>query len=172
MNLTKDLIQTDCPKLDIIKRLSEIGQILLDLHNAKTINARKLIIPLLDKSFCNIIKGVKRGNNLFGDKLGDIKNSKEIERSIQSAKKKPSNLVLQYPEKGFYIEKMDGRSAGASRWPLRCIGVMSSFVYVWGAASYLVSPSYPYLYFIFFDSATRAKHLHGIYYSQGCNIEV
>lgn len=41
VNLTKDLIQSDVPKLEVIKKLSEVAQILLDLHYEETINRRK-----------------------------------------------------------------------------------------------------------------------------------
>lgn len=89
VNLTKDLIQTQSiDKIDILKRISEVSQILLDLHHEETFNRRKLIVPLLDKNFWNIIKGVKRDDLLFGTKLGEnIKTSKDIERSSQQIKK-------------------------------------------------------------------------------------
>lgn len=88
VNLTKDLITSDLDKMDIIKRISEVSQILLDLHYEETVNRRKLIVPLLDKKFWNTIQGVKREVFLFGDKLGEnIKNSKDIEKSGQQIKK-------------------------------------------------------------------------------------
>lgn len=88
VNLTKDLIQSDLSKLEIIKKLSEVAQILLDLHYEETLNRRKLLLPLLDKSFWNTTHGVKRETFLFGDKLGEtIKNSKDIEKSGQQIKK-------------------------------------------------------------------------------------
>ncbi|KAJ2940810.1 hypothetical protein O0L34_g10059 [Tuta absoluta] len=88
VNLTKDLIKEDMDKLEIIKRISEVSQILLDLHYEETVNRRKLIVPLLDKKFWNTIHGVKRDEFLFGDKLGEnIKNTKDIEKSSQHIKK-------------------------------------------------------------------------------------
>lgn len=89
VNLTKDLIQAQSvDKMDILKRISEVSQILLDLHHEETNNRRKLIVPLLDKNFWNIIKGVKRDDLLFGTKLGEnIKTSKDIEKSSQQIKK-------------------------------------------------------------------------------------
>lgn len=87
-NLTKELIRSDLNKLEIIKKNSEVTQILLDLHYEESINRNKLLVPLLDKKFWNTIKGVKRDEYLFGEKLGDkIKNSKDIEKSGQQIKK-------------------------------------------------------------------------------------
>lgn len=88
VNLTKDLIQSEVPKLQVIKQLSEVAQILLNLHYEETINRRKLVLPLLDKSFWQTTQGVKRDTFLFGDKLGEtIKTSKDIEKSGQQIKK-------------------------------------------------------------------------------------
>lgn len=88
VNLTKDLIQSDMDKLDIIKKLSEAIQVLLDLHYEESLNRRRLIVPMLDKSFFSIIKGVKRDQYLFGVDLGEnIKTSKSIEKSSQQIKK-------------------------------------------------------------------------------------
>ncbi|XP_049694758.2 uncharacterized protein LOC126054217 [Helicoverpa armigera] len=88
VNITNHLIKEDMDKFDIIKRISEVSQLLLDLHYEETINRRKLIIPLLDKKFWNTIQGVKRETYLFGDKLGEnIKNTKDIEKSSQHIKK-------------------------------------------------------------------------------------
>jgi hypothetical protein len=87
-NLTKDVIRSDLNKLEIIKKISEVTQILLDLHYEESINRNKLLVPLLDKKFWNTIKGIKRDEYLFGEKLGDkIKNSKDIEKSGQQIKK-------------------------------------------------------------------------------------
>ncbi|XP_049872028.1 uncharacterized protein LOC126370937 [Pectinophora gossypiella] len=88
VNLTKDLINTDLEKLETIKRISEIAQVLLDLHHDETNNRRKLIVPLLDKRFWSTIQGVKRDSFLFGERLSEsIKNTKDIERSSQQIKK-------------------------------------------------------------------------------------
>ncbi|XP_063366064.1 uncharacterized protein LOC134654544 [Cydia amplana] len=87
-NLANDLIKSELDKLDIIKKISEVTQVLLDLHYEESINRNKLLVPLLDKKFWNTIKGVKRDEYLFGEKLGDkIKNSKDIEKSGQQIKK-------------------------------------------------------------------------------------
>lgn len=87
-NLVKDLINTDLNKLEVIKKISEVTQILLDLHYEESVNRNKLLVPLLDKKFWNTIKGVKRDEYLFGERLGDkIKNSKDIEKSGQQIKK-------------------------------------------------------------------------------------
>ncbi|XP_061729004.1 uncharacterized protein LOC133533931 [Cydia pomonella] len=69
-------------------KISEVTQVLLDLHYEESINRNKLLVPLLDKKFWSTIKGVKRDEYLFGEKLGDkIKNSKDIEKSGQQIKK-------------------------------------------------------------------------------------
>ncbi|XP_061706896.1 uncharacterized protein LOC133517586 [Cydia pomonella] len=87
-NLANDLIKSELDKLDIIKKISEVTQVLLDLHYEESINRNKLLVPLLDKKFWSTIKGVKRDEYLFGEKLGDkIKNSKDIEKSGQQIKK-------------------------------------------------------------------------------------
>lgn len=111
VNLTKDLIQSDVPKLEVIKKLSEVAQILLDLHYEETINRRKLLLPLLDKSFWNTTNGVKRETFLFGDKLGEtIKNSKDIEKSGQQIKKPTAPQQRFQPKPSF---------SGNSRFPPR-----------------------------------------------------
>jgi hypothetical protein len=100
VNLTTQLIDGDMDKLEIIKQLSELNQILLDLHYEETMNRRRLIIPLLDKGFWNIIKDVKRDTYLFSESLGEnIKISKTIEKSSQQIKKPtpsiPNKKVIQ-----------------------------------------------------------------------------
>lgn len=87
-NLTKDLIKGDLVKLEIITRISEITQVLLDLHYEGSVNRKKLLLPLLDKKFWSTIQGVKRDMYLFGEKLGEnIKNTKEIAKSGQDLKR-------------------------------------------------------------------------------------
>lgn len=81
-NLMSMLINAEMEKTDIIKKLSEIGQLLLDLHCQNTYSRRKLITFSLDKKFLTMIQGVKRDSFLFGEKLGDkIKANKSAERS-------------------------------------------------------------------------------------------
>lgn len=81
-DLTSDLVSKDLSKLEIIKRISEVNQIFLDLHHEETMNRRRLIIPMLDRSFIKIIEGVKRDKYLFGDNLVEnIKNTKSLEKS-------------------------------------------------------------------------------------------
>ncbi|KAL4718463.1 hypothetical protein ACJJTC_017657 [Scirpophaga incertulas] len=88
VNLIADLIEGQINNTEIIKRISEVNQILLDMHHEETMNRRRLIIPLLDKSFWNIIHGVKRDEFLFGDNLNEnIKVSKIIEKAGQQIKK-------------------------------------------------------------------------------------
>ncbi|KAL4716492.1 hypothetical protein ACJJTC_015920 [Scirpophaga incertulas] len=88
VNLIADLIEGQINNTEVIKRISEVNQILLDMHHEETMNRRRLIIPLLDKSFWNIIHGVKRDEFLFGDNLNEnIKVSKIIEKAGQQIKK-------------------------------------------------------------------------------------
>ncbi|XP_053613133.1 uncharacterized protein LOC128676804 [Plodia interpunctella] len=88
VNLTTELINKEVDKMAIIKKISEVNQILLDLHYEETLGRRRLIIPMLDNKFINIIQSVKRDQFLFGDNLGDnIKTSKSIEKSSLQIKK-------------------------------------------------------------------------------------
>lgn len=81
-NLMSTLIDGEMGKTEIIKKLSEMGQVFLDLHNQNTITRRKLITYSLDKKFLNIVQGVKRDSFLFGENLGEkIKATKTAERS-------------------------------------------------------------------------------------------
>lgn len=82
-NLMSQLMDTgDINKIEIIKKLSETGQILLDLHYQNTVNRRKLITYCLDKKFLDMVQEVKRDSFLFGENLGEkIKASKSAERS-------------------------------------------------------------------------------------------
>lgn len=87
-DLTSDLVSKDLSKLEIIKRISEVNHIFLDLHHEETMNRRRLIIPMLDRSFIKIIEGVKRDKYLFGDSLGEnTKNTKSLEKSGLQIKK-------------------------------------------------------------------------------------
>lgn len=70
-NLLSTLIDGDIEKKDIIRKLSETGQVLLDLHCQNTLSRRKLITYSLDKKFLNIVQDVKRDSFLFGEGLGD-----------------------------------------------------------------------------------------------------
>jgi hypothetical protein len=81
-NLTSSLIDEDTDKVEIIRKLSEITQIFLDLHHDNTKTRRKLIITSLDKKFTSMISDVKRDEFLFGSNLNEkIKASKTAERS-------------------------------------------------------------------------------------------
>lgn len=69
-------------KLEMVKKLSEVGQILLDLHHENTVNRRMLITPSLDKKFLQMTQDVKRDTYLFGANLGEkIKAVKAAEKS-------------------------------------------------------------------------------------------
>lgn len=86
--LTSHLIDQDMEKMEIIKRLSETNQILLDLHFENTLNRRKLITYTLDKKFLDIVQEVKRDSLLFGENLSEkIKASKSAEKSGLQIKK-------------------------------------------------------------------------------------
>ncbi|KAJ2953551.1 hypothetical protein O0L34_g1153 [Tuta absoluta] len=81
-NLASDIIEDKTDKIELLKKLSEISQIFLDLHNEDTKRRRKLITSSLDKKFLNMISDVKRDTYLFGVNLSEkIKASKSAERS-------------------------------------------------------------------------------------------
>lgn len=91
-NLTSLVIKSDVNKIEILKKLSEISQIFLDLHHENTMNRRKLVATCLDKQFHNIVKDAKRDAYLFGTNLGDkIKTSKTAERSGLQVKRSDGN---------------------------------------------------------------------------------
>lgn len=91
-NLMSHLIGEEVNKTEIIKKLSVIGQLLLDLHCQNTLSRRKLIMFSLDKKFSNVIQGVKRDHYLFGENLGHriranktaVLSGLEIKRSFTS----------------------------------------------------------------------------------------
>lgn len=81
-NLASTMIEGKTDKIQMLKKLSEVSQIFLDLHYEDTKRRRKLITSSLDKKFLHMITDVKRDKLLFGDNLGDkIKASKTAERS-------------------------------------------------------------------------------------------
>ncbi|XP_053605914.1 uncharacterized protein LOC128672646 [Plodia interpunctella] len=81
-NLLCSLIEGEMDKATIIKKLSEAGQLFLDLHCQNTYSRRKLIFFSLDKKFSEFIQGVKRDSYLFGEDLGErIKAKKTAEKS-------------------------------------------------------------------------------------------
>lgn len=87
-NVISTLIGGDLEKLDIIKKLSEVNQVLIDLHFENTVNRRRLITPILDKKFLSIVQDTKRDSFLFGETLGEkIKASKTVEKSGLQIKK-------------------------------------------------------------------------------------
>ncbi|XP_064292240.1 uncharacterized protein LOC135309787 [Plodia interpunctella] len=87
-NIISSLIEKDLDKVDLIKRLSEVNKILLDLHFENTSNRRKLITYSLDKKFLDMIQDVERDSLLFGENLTDkIKASKSAEKSGLQIKK-------------------------------------------------------------------------------------
>ncbi|KAL0861714.1 hypothetical protein ABMA27_009195 [Loxostege sticticalis] len=87
-NLISSLIEKDMDRMEIIRRLSESNQILLDLHFENTLNRRKLITYTLDKKFLDIVQDVPRDSLLFGENLSEkIKASKSAEKSGLQIKK-------------------------------------------------------------------------------------
>lgn len=81
-NLASCVIREDLNKVELLKKISDISQIFLDLHYEDTKRRRKLITASLDKKFLHMISDIKRDTYLFGTNLGDkIKASKTAERS-------------------------------------------------------------------------------------------
>ncbi|KAI5651343.1 hypothetical protein NE865_00587 [Phthorimaea operculella] len=81
-NIASDIIEDKTNKIELLKKLSEISQIFLDLHYEDTKRRRKLITSSLDKKFLNMISDVKRDTYLFGVNLSEkMKASKSAERS-------------------------------------------------------------------------------------------
>ncbi|KAJ2941535.1 hypothetical protein O0L34_g14588 [Tuta absoluta] len=99
-NLASAVIQGDLNKIEVLKQISEISQIFLDLHYENTKTRRKLIITSLDKKFTDIIKDAKRDSFLFGAELGEkIKASKTAERS------------------GLHVKRTDGIASSSRKFP-------------------------------------------------------
>ncbi|KAJ8737068.1 hypothetical protein PYW07_000339 [Mythimna separata] len=81
-NLACSIIEGDTDKIELIKKISDVNKILLDLHYENTKTRRKLVITSLDKKFTQLITDVKRDTYLFGANLGEkIKASKTAEMS-------------------------------------------------------------------------------------------
>lgn len=81
-SLASELIDKDLDKVCILKKLSDVSQIFLDLHFENTKTRRKLVTNSLDKKFNGIVSDVKRDEFLFGADLGEkIKATKTAERS-------------------------------------------------------------------------------------------
>lgn len=101
-NLASTVIREDLSKVEILKRISEISQIFLDLHYEDTKRRRKLITASLDKKFIHMVSDVKRDTYLFGSNLGEkIKASKTAEHSgLQIKRKDPTPSSRKYPQQG------------------------------------------------------------------------
>lgn len=92
-NLASSLIDEDLGKVEILKKLSEVGQIFLDLHFENTKTRRKLVTSSLDKKFNTAVAEVKRDSYLFGTNLGDkIKATKTAEKSGLQIKRRDVSL--------------------------------------------------------------------------------
>lgn len=92
-NLASELIDKDLDKVYLLKKLSEVSQIFLDLHFENTKTRRKLITNSLDKKFNSIVADVKRDEFLFGAGLGEkIKATKTAERSGFQIKRTDNHL--------------------------------------------------------------------------------
>lgn len=76
-NITSSLIDGDIEKIELIRRLSDVSQLFLDLHCDNTKTRRKLVVSSLDKKFTGMIsekklKRQKRPRDLacrLGDKI-------------------------------------------------------------------------------------------------------
>ncbi|XP_061704191.1 uncharacterized protein LOC133515637 [Cydia pomonella] len=99
-NLTSQVIKTDINKIEMLRNLSQVSNILSDLHYENTMHRRKLVSQSLDKNFHNIVKDVKRDAYLFGVNLGEkIKTSKTAERSglqIKRSDRRNENATRKY----------------------------------------------------------------------------
>lgn len=113
-NLLTTLIDSDMEKNHLIMRkLSEVGQVLLDLYSQAR---RKLITYSLDKKFLNIIQGVKRDSFLFGEGLGDkIKANQTAIRSGLQIKR----TFERQPSTSSYRPNVPAPHQGNSRGPPR-----------------------------------------------------
>lgn len=81
-NLASTLAAGNMDRLDIIKKVSEINMIFLDLHFEHTKTRRKLVMSSLDKKFTSTVSNAKRDTFLFGADLGEkIKALKTAEKS-------------------------------------------------------------------------------------------
>ncbi|XP_049878839.1 uncharacterized protein LOC126375795 [Pectinophora gossypiella] len=99
--LATDVIEGNVEKLDILKKISEASQILLDLHNEQTKARRRMVITSLDKKFVGMIADAKRDTYLFGANLGEkIKASKTAEMSGLQIKRKDTSNTRTHPQQG------------------------------------------------------------------------
>ncbi|CAG9120206.1 unnamed protein product [Plutella xylostella] len=97
-SFTSSLIENDLGKIDIIKKISDITQIFLDLHNENTKTRRKLVMSSLDKNFNTSITDVKRDKYLFGDNLWEkIRAVKTAERSGHHIRRSDNMNQRRYP---------------------------------------------------------------------------
>ncbi|XP_047021797.1 uncharacterized protein LOC124635322 [Helicoverpa zea] len=101
-NLTCSIIDGDTDKIQLLKKISDINKILLDLHYENTKTRRKLVITSLDKKFTQLITDVKRDTYLFGANLGEkIKASKTAERSgLQIKRSDHAPTSRKFPQQG------------------------------------------------------------------------
>lgn len=120
MNRALSLLLTSDDKIEAIKLLSDGCRILTDLHHMNSQARSKLLTPVLDKSFLNIIKDTERDETLFGSKLCEkIKASRAIERQglqikkVVTAPKAVTPTVQSTVTRSRYQENW----AGPSRYP-------------------------------------------------------
>lgn len=101
-NLACSIIDGDTDKIDLLKKISDVNKILLDLHYENTKTRRKLVITSLDKKFTQLIADVKRDTYLFGANLGEkIKASKTAERSgLQIKRSETAPTSRRYTQQG------------------------------------------------------------------------
>ncbi|KAL4719870.1 hypothetical protein ACJJTC_005432 [Scirpophaga incertulas] len=113
------LVTNTSDRLTIIKTLSDASKILADLHYRKTMSRKKLITPVLDKKFLEIIKDVERDEFLYGGNLSDkIKAMKNAQKSGQTIKKVDHLKTINVRRPGNYSTPSSS-SSGNFRGPPR-----------------------------------------------------
>lgn len=102
-DLATSVINGNTDKIELLKKISDISKIFLDLHYEDTKRRRKLVASSLDKKFLNMITDVKRDSYLFGTNLSEkIKASKSAERSGLQIKRNDAvpSTSKRYPNQG------------------------------------------------------------------------
>ncbi|RVE49262.1 hypothetical protein evm_006056 [Chilo suppressalis] len=110
VNLNRELINNNnMDKMEIIKEIAGVSQILLGLHYEETVNRRKLLLPLLHKKFCMALQSSKRDTFLFGEKLAKTGKSggKLARSSSPTGKYKSCASVSSAVRRAVYINEED-----------------------------------------------------------------
>ncbi|CAG9794716.1 unnamed protein product [Diatraea saccharalis] len=119
INKGLSLLLTGDDKIQTIKLLSDGCRILTDLHYMNSQARSRLLTPVLDKSFLNIIRDTERDDTLFGSKLSEkIKASKVIERQgLQIKKTVMAPKIIQPIQSTVTRPRYQENWAGPSRHP-------------------------------------------------------